>query len=99
MLLAFLFIIFGLIAIFRQRNIRNTAESYTVKDLIAGWGIYACTIGLLLKFPKFQKYILGACFLSSMMWHCLIAKRMGWTKHHRDSIFINSIALLLLVKN
>ena len=42
-LISFLFIIFGLYAILFPIGL-----SYTVPDLIRGWGIYSITLGLVL---------------------------------------------------
>lgn len=96
--LGILFIIFGTYAIIFPGGISKNqiTKSYTVIDLIRGWGIYCLAIGVLLFYPIYTKYILFGCFLFSIIWHILIVKRKGWTRHHKESIIINSIAIIIL---
>ena len=55
-LIMILFIIFGLFAIiFPNGLVNKISSSYTVPDLIRGWGRYSVTIGLLLYFPQILK--------------------------------------------
>lgn len=96
--LIIMFIGFGLYAIINPNGISKTnlEKSYTVTDLIRGWGIYAITIGALLLYPHSIKSILLICFLASIIWHWLIAIRKGWTNHHKSSILINLFAILFV---
>jgi len=97
-IISLLFIIFGLYAIlFPIGLINNMSESYTVPDLIRGWGIYSITLGLILYYKKYIKEILMMCFIISILWHIDIIQRMGWTQHHKDSIVINLMAILILL--
>lgn len=90
-----LFLFFGLFGIiFPQGLINNINNSYTVADLIQGWGIYSITIGLILQYPNKIKNILLAYFIISILWHLHIIKKSGYTSHHRDSIVINIIAII-----
>ena len=97
-LLIIMFLCFGLYAIANPNGISkaNLEKSYTVTDLIRGWGIYAVTIGALLLYPQSIKSILILCFLASIIWHWLISIRKGWTSHHKQSILINLFAVLLV---
>lgn len=95
--ISILFIVIGLYAyIFPEGLISNMSDSYTVSDLIRGWSIYSITLGLLLYYPNYKKEILLLCFIVSIVWHIKIAQRIGWTRHHKESIGINLIAILVL---
>jgi len=51
--------LFGLYAfIFPNGLISNMSNSYTVPDLIRGWGIYSITLGSVLYCPNYIKEIL-----------------------------------------
>ena len=96
-LIMILFIIFGLFAIiFPNGFLNKMSSSYTVSDLIRGWGIYSVTIGLLLYFPLYIKEILISCFIISILWHFELINRLGITNHHKQSIIINIIAILIV---
>ena len=91
-----LLIIFGLFAIIYPNGlVQNMTDSYQVPDLIQAWGIYAVTIGLLLQFPQYVITILLICFSISIIWHIMVAKKNGWTKHHKDAIYMNLFAILI----
>jgi hypothetical protein len=95
--ISFLFIIFGLYDIaFPVGLINKMDESYTVADLIQGWGIYSVTIGLILLYNKHIKEILLTCFIISILWRLNIMKNTGYTNHHRESIIMNTIAIVIL---
>ncbi len=99
-ILSVLFIIFGSYAIYRPEGVLvdEIRKSYSVADLIRGWGIYSVTIGLLLYcHDRYHSYILYICFMSSIIWHLVISHSKGWTRHHRQSIIYNVIAIILLV--
>ena len=85
----------------RRNFIRKFAKKlYTVTDLIRGWGIYAITIGLLLlskNRSNFISYILGGCLFASIIWPVFIVTRSGMTPHHKHSLIINGLVLLLVV--
>ena len=96
-IISFLFIIFGFYAIaFPSGLINKMDESYSVPDLIQGWGIYSVTIGLILLYNKHIKEILLICFIISILWHLNIMKNTGYTEHHRESIIMNIIAIVIL---
>ena len=96
--ISLLFILLGLYAIlFPIGLINNMSESYTVPDLIRGWGIYSVTLGLTLYYKNYIREILILCFIISILWHIDIAQRIGWTKHHKESIVINLIAILIVL--
>ena len=95
-MLSLLFIIFGTFAILFPKGMRNNNnKSYTVDDLIQGWGIYACTIGAIIAYPSYMRYILMTCFTASILWHIVIAEKKGWTTHHKQSIIINMFVLCI----
>ena len=97
-LIMILFIIFGLFAIiFPNGFVNNMSSSYTVPDLIRGWGIYSVTIGLLLYSPSNINKILLLCFIISILWHIELITRLGITNHHKESIIINMIAILIVL--
>jgi len=97
-LLIFLFVLFGLYAIVNPVGISlsNLQKSYSVSDLIRGWGIYSITIGALLYDPQKWMSILILCFLISILWHIEIVRRNEGTPHHKHSIIINLFCLLLV---
>jgi hypothetical protein len=96
-ILAILFLFFGIIAFINPngRSLENLEKNYSVSDLIRGWAIYSITIGLLLYYPNHLTFILIFCFIISILWHFSIIKKRGWTRHHKGSIGINIIALIL----
>ena len=98
-LLIFLFLFFGIYAIINPIgiSISNLQKSYTVVDLIRGWGIYATTIGALLYDSQKWQVILATCFLISILWHIEIAERNKWPSHHIHSIIINFICWCLVI--
>jgi hypothetical protein len=98
--LQLLFICVGLYAIINPAGIslQETEQSYSVIDLIRGWGIYSVTIGAILGFPEKIKLILLLCFSSSIIWHVLIANKNKWTLHHKHSIFANAVAFIITCK-
>ena len=97
-ILSILFILFGLIAFIKPNivSFENLNKSYTVYDLVRGWGIYSITIGLLLYYPYYTKYILLFCFTISILWHILLIT-IKRTSHHFQSIIFNLIAIILLI--
>jgi hypothetical protein len=96
-IISLLFILFGLYAfIFPKGLISNMSNSYTVPDLIRGWGIYSITLGSVLYCPNYIKELLLLCFIVSIIWHIEIAQRIGWTRHHKESIIINLIVILIV---
>ena len=99
-LLHILFIGFGLYAIIHpnQLSTQNIETSYSVTDLIRGWGIYSVTIGALISYPQKKQQILLVCFYSSIIWHILIVYNSIWTSHHKQSIIANIIAIILAKK-
>lgn len=67
-----------------------------------GWGIYATTIGALLAYPSYTRWILIVCFICSIVWHMHIASRTtslpaGWTAHHTHAVGLNGFAILLVL--
>ena len=91
-----LFIGFGLFGIVYPNGIvNNMTDNYNVVDLMQGWGIYACSIGLLLLFPTYTYWILALCFIASIIWHVYLIKKNGYTQHHKEAIIINSFVLLV----
>jgi len=96
---SYLFILFGIYGVINPEGISlNTLKkSYTVPDLIQGWAIYSITIGLIIKYPTYLKHILIFCFIMSILWHINISIRSGITLHHKHSIIINSIVLVLVL--
>lgn len=96
-LLIFLFVLFGSYAMINPIGISlsNLQKSYSVSDLIRGWGIYSITIGALLYDPEKWISILILCFLISILWHIEISCRNDWTPHHKHSIIINLLCLLV----
>ena len=96
-IISLLFIVVGLYAfIFPKGLISNMSDSYTVPDLIRGWSIYSITLGLVLYYPNYIKEVLLLCFIVSILWHIEIAQKVGWTRHHKESILITLIAILML---
>ena len=97
-----LFVFFGCyaivnpVAISSQNILPDGQQSYSVPDLIRGWGIYAVTIGLLLL-HRAEKGILLACFVSSIIWHVAMVRKEDWTRHHTQSIAANTIAICLVL--
>ena len=90
-----LLILLGIFAIIFPRGlVDDMMKSYTVPTLIQGWGIYAVTVGLLLLYPTHTQTILFACFFSSIIWHMSMAQTTGYTKHHIESIVVNSVAII-----
>jgi len=97
-ILSVFFILFGLYAIiFPSGHITNMNDSYSVNDLLQGWGIYSVTLGLILYYPNYIKQILLGCFTISILWHINIININGYTQHHKISIIINIIAILVLL--
>jgi|TARA_B110000196_G_C20790626_1_gene495381 hypothetical protein len=91
--LSFLFIIFGLYGII---NPNDGNGSYKNDDLMQAWGIYSVTLGLLIAMKKkYYTTILFYCFLVSIIWHLYLIKKNGMTAHHKYSIAINTILLLI----
>ena len=92
-----LFYIFGIYAIINPKQLINSEpnNNYSANDLIRGWGIYCLTIGMILEKKFSINNILRFNFIISILWHLHIVKRIGWTKHHNNSIIINFIAFLL----
>ena len=91
-------VLFGSSAILFPAGIVNDSDvsaSYTTDDLVRGWGIYAITLGLVAAFPKFTRSFFIGCFASSVVWHLEIARRSGWTVHHRQSVWINATVLVV----
>lgn len=100
LLVCFMLVTFGCVAILFPAGIisdSDVSKSYTTDDLVRGWGIYAVALGLVAAFPIHIRGIFIACFASSIAWHFEIGRRSGWTKHHRQSIWINAAALLVCV--
>lgn len=97
LIIGIMFIIFGTYAILNPAGISlsNLEKSYEVVDLIREWGIFSAVIGYMLLFPDMTNDILAGCFISSIIGHLSIVKKKGWTTHHKQSIGINTIALLL----
>ena len=93
-----MFIGIGLYAIIDPQGItlQELEQSYTVPDVIRGWGIYSVTIGVLLSFPQYQQPILLLCFFFSIIWHSLIVYNNQWTLHHKQSIVANVIVIILI---
>jgi len=98
-ILSFLFILFGLYAIINPVGISlsNLQKSYSEGDLIRAWGIYAVVLGAILYFPLQWKIILISCFVASILLHIEISIRKGWTAHHKHSISINFICLMMIL--
>ena len=93
----YLLVIFGLYGILCSFETRNQmTDSYSVSDLIQGWGIYSVTLGLILIFPENYKFILFMCFISSILWHITISNNTQYTNHHIEAIVMNSIAIIIL---
>ena len=95
-ILIFLFIFIGILIIINPSYIINNIKSnYSEEELLKGWAIYSITIGLLLLYPNNLKNILYFCFISSIIWHLNIINKKVLTKHHKQSIFINLVAILI----
>ena len=101
-IIIFLFYFFGIYQIINTNKNKQNINNYTVNDLIRGWGIYCLNIGMLLTNIvssktniNYIKFCLQFNFIISIIWHLFIVKRIGWTKHHCQSVFINLFILLL----
>jgi len=91
-----LLILFGIFAIIYPNGlVQNMTDSYKVPDLIQAWGIYAVTIGLLLRFPQYTITTLIICFSISVIWHIIVANKNKWTTHHKGAIGLNLCAILV----
>ncbi len=94
-----LFIGFGVFAIFFPEGIsgNDMETSYTVKDLIKGWGIYATLVGLMLASKK--KYTLlwiSIALMISILWHIDMMNNRCITAHHVQAIWANIFALVIV---
>tara|TARA_Y100001970_G_C13782026_1_gene625855 strand:- start:292 stop:609 length:318 start_codon:yes stop_codon:yes gene_type:complete len=95
MIIYILLIIFGSMALlYPNGKIEKMTDSYDVPDLIQAWGIYAITMGLMLLYPRHKIIILIICFLASIVWHIIVARKKGWTNHHRQAVYLNIGAVL-----
>ncbi len=103
MIIYILLIIFGCIALlYPNGKVQKMTDSYDVPDLIQAWGIYAITMGLILLSPRHKIRILIICFLASILWHIIVARKKGWTDHHRHALYLNlgaAISHLFLFMN
>jgi len=103
MIIYILLIIFGCIALlYPNGKVQKMTDSYDVPDLIQAWGIYAITMGLILLYPRHKIIILIICFLTSILWHIIVARKKGWTDHHRHALYLNlgaAISHLFLFMN
>ena len=91
-ILGCIFILFGSVT-FGDFLINDPESSYTVRDLLHGWGIYSITIGSILLARQYIKTNLIICFVVSIIWHLSIVKKRKWTSHHVHSIIANLVAI------
>jgi hypothetical protein len=62
--------------LFPDGLINKMTDSYTVPDLIRGWGLYAVTLGFILYKSQYAKQILIMCFAVSILLHLNIIKKV-----------------------
>ena len=98
MIIYILLLLFGSMALlYPNGKIQKMTDSYDVPDLVQAWGIYAVTLGLLLLYPRHKIMILIICFLVSILWHIIVAKKKGWTDHHLQALYLNIAAIIYLL--
>ncbi len=96
--LILMFLGFGIFAMVAPEGIsgQDMETSYTVRDLIRGWGIYCFLVGMLLADEISTANAIRLALFLSIVWHIGIMSRKGYTIHHSQAIVANAVAIIVL---
>lgn len=76
---------------------KGIAASYTPLDLVQGWALYAVALAAVIACPSEWRLVMSTVFGVSILWHMVLMRRSGPTRHHALACVANAVGLALCV--